>query len=332
MDRPERISDETLLDYLLKRCGEAEASRVAAVLEQDAEQAARFERLARSLKPLDTWIAPEPSSGMVDDILEAIAAQQPVKFEEAASTLPPGGEEGVRGSPILSLRELVALAACITIFVGVLVPAFNQARFNSRRQMCANNLGSLFRGASSYAASNAGMLPFAGAAPGRSWLPQPGQLRASNRRHLLPAARAGHLRLRILICPARKGDTPMDPADLARCDDFPSLNNCSYDLQHMTGPTPRRLVAVARTCMPFVSDVNPLFDGARFHANVDPETSNSASHRGAGQNVLQFVGSVVWYKSPLCSPTGDNIWLAGAIRWYNGNEEPTSSTDAFLIP
>ncbi|MHC4065178.1 MAG: hypothetical protein ACYSUI_11875 [Planctomycetota bacterium] len=332
MDQPERINDETLLDFLLERCDEAEAARIAAVLQQDEEQATRFERLAGTLKPLESWTAPEPRAGMVDDILDAIAAQEPVKFVPAASTLPSGSDRPSRGSPIISLRELVALAACITIFVGVFVPALNKARFNSRRHRCANNLGSLFRGTSSYATANAGLLPFAGQAPGRPWLGKEGRPRASNRRHLLPAARGRYFRLRILICPAREGDTPMDPADLASCDDFPSGDNCSYDLQHMAGPTPRQLARVARLRLTFLSDANPLFDGARFHADVDPERANSTSHGGVGQNVVHFDGSTAWYDSPQRGPTGDNIWQAGARRHYEGTEEPASATDAFLIP
>ena len=333
MDQPERITDDLLLDYLLERCTDTEAARIAETILRDSDLAARHRRLTDLLEPLGTWTTPEPPPTMASDILNAIGAPATLKIEPAASTLPPGSEADFGRSPILSLRELVALAACITIFVSVFVPALSTARFNSRRQMCATNLASMFRGTTSYAAANAGMLPSVAPPAGGSWLTQPGQPRASNRRQVYLVLRLGYVeKPQQFVCPDRRSARPMDAARVAGCDDFPEAQNCSYDVQHMGGRGTRRLAVLARTSLPFISDANPLFDGWRFHADVDPETANTTAHRRAGQNVLAFDGTVAWLTSPTLGPGGDNIWQAGNIRRYQGHETPTSSTDAFLVP
>ncbi|MCP4249244.1 MAG: hypothetical protein GY778_19545 [bacterium] len=333
MDQPERITDDLLLGYVLERCTDDEASRIVEALRTDADLAARHGRLAEMLEPLGTWTTPEPPPTMVSDILDAIGAPTTLKFEPAASTLPPGSEADFGRSPILSLRELVALAACITIFVSVFVPALSTARFNSRRQMCANNLASMFRGTTSYATANAGMLPGTAWPEGGSWLTRPGQPRVSNRRQVYLVLRMGYVATpKQLVCPDRRSAAPMDESQVAGCDDFPEAQNCSYDVQHTASLGTRRMTLLARTSMPFISDANPLFDGYRFHADVDPENANTNAHRRAGQNVLAFDGTVAWLESPILGPGGDNIWQAGNIRRYKGDEAPTSPNDVFLVP
>ena len=336
MHAPERISDETLLDYLLERCDQAEAARVAGAVEHDAVVAARLAALRRILEPLDTWTAPPPPARLVDDILDAIAAQsagEAIKRERAASAVPSGSDRDYGGRPLLSLRELLALAACITILVGIIVPSASSAKFNARRQMCASNLGSLYQATTAYAQANAGFLPAVARAPDQAWLPKPGKTHQTNRRPVYLLLKGRYVSdPATFVCPARLGDSAVAEQDVSNNNDFPDKGNCGYDAQLLAGPTPRRLGVAARVSMAYLSDTNPLFDGGKFNPEVDPATANSTSHREFGQNVLRLDGRVSWCTSPEFEPTGDNIWQAGDAREYDGTERPVAITDAFLIP
>jgi len=333
MDVQGRITDETLLDYLLERCDPQEAGAVASALQADAALGRRFDRLARIFQPLGTWQTPEPPARLVADILDAIPAPATLPFQPAAATLSAGSDAPVGRRPLLSFRELIALAACITLFFSVFVPTMNAARFNSRRKVCASNLASLYQGMTSYAASNAGMMPYSSPTTGRYWLAKPGEPRVSNRRHLYLVLRLHYVQQpKLFVCPDRQGSSPLDSACVASQDDFPNDRNCGYDLQHMDGPMPRNWTSIWRVSQPLVSDANPLFDGGVFHRGMDPESANSNSHRRAGQNVLRANGSVQWCRTPNCAVPGDNIWLAGSTLQYNGDEVPAAATDAFLVP
>ena len=336
MDRPTDISNDQLLDYVLERCQAADEQRIRAALRQDPALNARCDRLRRRLAPLDAWTAPPPREGLVDDILDVIAAQsagRALERRQAASALPPGSNRDLAGSrPLVSLRELVALAACITFLVGIVVPGLSTARFNSRRTMCASNLAGLYQGMSSYAQSYAGLLPMVGREPGQPWLRKQDQAHRTNRSNAYLLLRHRFVaRPEQFVCQARKGARPMSTDQIDRNTDFPSDRNCSYDLQNLSGPTPRHLLIAARIALPFMADANPLFEGGRFNGAADPQ-ANTTSHQGLGQNVLHFDGRVAWYVTPLSESTRDNIWQAGDLREYNGTETPLSTTDAFLTP
>jgi hypothetical protein len=322
------INDELLLDYLWDRCEPQDARRVEAALAGDAGVVRRFQSLKSTLSPLDRWTTPEPSASMVSNILDAIAAERASRALKAASVLPSGADGDFHRPPILSLRELVALAACITIFVGVFVPSLKNARFNSRRQVCAANLASIFQGTASYAMANNDFLPYAGPAGGRAWLRQSNQQPLRNSRHFVPLVRNGHIKdLRIFICPARKGDKAATMQQLAGAEQFPDPRNISYHVQYLPGAA-----QIVRIHFPYVGDANPIFEDGVFRAQVDPESANSTSHQGAGQNILTFDGQVQWLDSPVIEQTGDNLWLAGSTRTYTGREAPFAITDAFLVP
>jgi hypothetical protein len=332
MDKRQDITEEQLLDYLLERCDQAQASRIAAALQEDTALEASYRRLTRTLEPLEAWNVPAPPQRLVEQILDGIAAQNPPRLVPAASTIPPDSGDAAR-RPLLSLRELVALAACITIFVGVFVPTMSTARFNSRQQMCASNMGSIFRGMNSYATANAGFLPSARRPAQARFLAQAGRRPTPDRDHLFQLVKLGNVapgRLTVFVCPARKGDRPMAAEKVDTSDGFADPNNCSYDVQRTARPMP----VLARFVMPLplLGDANPLFEEGRFNQDLDPATANSTSHRGAGQNLLLLDGRVIWQATPIFEPTGDNIWQVGRLRVYTGTEASTSATDTFLAP
>jgi hypothetical protein len=90
--------------------------------------------------------------------------------------------------------------------------------------------------------------------------------------------------------------------------------------------------------MALLADKNPLFvpRDPRFGPGLTyddrlPETSASPFHRSQGQNVLIGDGHVFWSTRPVL-PNGDNIWLAGDLKRYYGDETPAGPNDSFLVP
>ena len=334
MGSARHFSDETLLDYVLERCDRAEAADVAAAVGADPQVAVRLDRLRATLAPLDTWTTPPPPASMVTDILDRIAVHEAgaaLRREQPGHELPSGDRAGAGGGRVFSLREALALAACIAILVSLLVPSVSAVRHGARRQRCASHLGDLGRAAAAYASANQGFLPYAGHLRG-AWLRQPGQPQTSNTRHMYPLVKLGYVSApKVLICPGRRDDTPMQADEVDRYNGFPNPRNRSYHQQFMARPLAVRAV-VRPFVMPYVSDANPIFEGDTFNEDVDPATANSTSHGGQGQNVLFFDGSTRWCWTPIVQQSGDNMWQIGNLRRYSGSEVPIAATDVFMAP
>ncbi|MBI4717674.1 MAG: hypothetical protein HY763_07720 [Planctomycetes bacterium] len=329
MSGEEPTREELLLDWHLDRLDDAERARFASELARDPGLRAKSDRLAGLLRPLDAWATPPAPPMLVDKVLRAVeeaAAQRAFGFG------PPTGSGGYRAAPRLPLRELVAIAACVALLVGVGVPGLSALRAQSQNALCGNNLTAIFQGASAYQAGFGGSLPFAGHVPGGTWLASaaPDKPRASNSRHLFLVAKLNFgPKPQNFVCPGSKTGRPMPAAQLARYTDFAAPANITYDSLNLAGPNPN---VRPRTPIAYVSDPNPLFFGGRFHESVDPTTTNSPAHHGKGQNVLMHDGQVTRMKTPIYGTARDNLWLAGDIRRYTGTETPAGDDDAFLVP
>lgn len=328
MEHERRVSEELLLDFHLDRLTEEECSWIESELRRDAELRAKCDRLGRVLQPLDHARPVPASANIADNVLAYIARATdpllPIPFCAESS--------GRSRSPFMRMRELIAVAACILLLVGVAVPGVSELRDRSQRAVCANNLSSIFQGAGAYQQAFGDSLPFAGGAAGSSWLPggEGGAPYASNSRHpyLLVKLNYGP-KPKDFICPG-SSNTEIMPADLvANHDDFATSHNVSYDSLSMAGASPnlRPPVAIA-----YLSDSNPLFVGARFNEAVDPNSANSPAHRGRGQTVLLLNGSVQFVRSPIYDAKRDNMWTIGDVRIYRGTESTTRNDDAFLVP
>ncbi len=121
----------------------------------------------------------------------------------------------------------------------------------------------------------------------------------------------------------------MKTDDLSAHADFACSANMSYASLNLAGSIPN---CRPGTPIAYVSDVNPLFVGARFNASVDPDTTNSPTHRGKGQTVLTIDGNVRWATRPVYGIKKDNLWMIGNIRRYTGIEAPTRGDDVQLVP
>lgn len=323
-----RVSEELLLDFHLDRLTDEECSWIEAELRRDAELRAKSDRLGRVLQPLDHARPGTAPASLAENVLAYVA-----RATDPLLPIPFHADSGGRSrSPFLRMRELIAVAACLLLLVGVAVPGVSELRGRSQRALCANNLNTIFLGTSAYQHVFADSLPFAGGVAGASWLPggESGVPYASNSRHpyLLVKLNYGP-KPKDFICPGGSDGEPMPTEELARNEDFVAARNISYDSLSMAGPSPniRPPVAIA-----YMSDANPLFIGARFNEAVDPNRTNSPAHRRRGQTVLILNGSVQFVRSPIYDAKRDNLWTIGDVRHYRGTESTTRNDDAFLVP
>jgi hypothetical protein len=278
---------------------------------------------------------------LAEAVLERVEAQTAIyPFEHAASAVPAGSAHDLSASPVLSLRELIAIAACVTLFVGIFVPGYFKAQNIAVRNRCLDNLRQIWGGAAEFAEANNGYVAHAGYVPGASWLPTrvPNVKRASNTAYMYKLVKDGYIRdTRVFICPASPNARPMRADNYGEFEDFAEPANNSYSFLFMNVPEPRRLADLqtdSKGAMVLVGDRNPLTD-TQYAAKLNPydeSSCNSPTHDGAGQNAVYVTGQAAWFTQPTIGVDRDNIYRAGRLVRYQGTESPIGPTDTLLVP
>ena len=331
--------ESMLLDLHLNRLDADQARQVEEALAASPDLAAKSKGLRELLGLLDAVEVPEPSADLADSVMARIDEQmQPIPFE-AMSPVPADEVRKVSGSHVLSLRELIAIAACITLFVGIFVPGYQKAQNIARRTMCRTGVQAISVGYSAYAQQNNGFLPYFGYMPNASWLrtPTPNVPRYSNTKTVFVLLKQGLIPKddpRVFICPAMPNTRPMIARDYKRFDDFAEPANVSYSSILMNVPNGRRVEKMDPQ-MVIAADANFLFDARGGKHRISPydETSNSLTHEdGAGQNAVYVSGSGGWFTKPTIGVNRDNIYRAERLSHYTGVERPLSDTDTLLVP
>jgi len=322
-----KSQEELLLDWNLERLTIEERAKLEEDLHEDSDLRETNLRLCKILSPLDQWtISPAPIN-LSEKILKKSNLQKTLPYVTPTPAAPPIETRG----RFFSMRDFVAAAACILLLVGVFIPGLSTIRDRSRQAACADNLGAIYRGTSTYQQEYIDSLPYAGHIPGASWLPGTNRSipYASNSRHTYLLVKYDYVETKDFICPCDQNAGPMKVGDVDSYNDFISARNMSYDTINMAGVKPN-----LRPSKPvaYISDVNPLFVGARFNESVVPETTNSPTHRGRGQTVLLLNGTTQWLTTPYYGKQKDNLWLISNIRYYKGTESPIREDDVQLIP
>ncbi len=146
MSHNSRISDETLLGYLLIALPEAEQWRIEAQAFSDPVLRQRIEDLRDLLEPVRELSHPiEPRSGLTASTM-AFIEQETQRGRSGVSPLEVGMSqpmfESDRASRLAWFDSLVALAAGI-IILAMLLPSVWYSREAARRNSCASNLREL---------------------------------------------------------------------------------------------------------------------------------------------------------------------------------------------
>ena len=314
---------DQLLEWHLNLLDAESAGRLEAELRRNADLRVKSQRLGRVLRPLDHWAVHTGPPNLSENILEAV---------RRGGGVPAAPVERRRTFlfPFTRMRDVIAAAACIVVLMGVFVPGASALRSRSQRALCANNMHAVALGLGQYQASFGGALPFAGFAPDSNWLTgDDPTCYASNSRHVFLLFKHGFVtKPNTFLCPSNKDAAPMKVAGLEACDDFREGNNISYDSHNLAGTAPNlRPTAV----IAYLADPNPLFIGAKFNGNVDPQ-KNSPAHGGCGQTVLMVDGRAEYLRTPMLSQRKDNVWTIEGVSKYFGRETPTRLDDSFLVP
>lgn len=322
-----------LLDLHLGRLDEATRARLLEQIAQDASLRREHEALEALFAALRQYDVPPVPAGLCERIcarIDAATATQRILHEQQQVARSAGR--------LISLRDLIAVAAVLVMMVGLGVPGLLQMRERARRVACSWNLGQIGRGLQAYAQTFGESLPFVGWDPRATWRPtaRPQMHVIPNRRHLYPLLRRRYVASgEVFICPGA-GGVPMPAALIPRRDDFLESRNITYAGQNMAGVRP---TLHDQPGMPVVGDENPVFpDGipmldvlARRLGLRRPELLNSRAHGGSGQNILTLDGVVRWTATPNAGIGGDNIWTLQGVRRYTGREGPRKATDTHLL-
>lgn len=342
-DGPEHI-EFLLLDLHLKQLDPEKAARVQEALAALPDLAEKNNRLGEVLSVLDRCQAPAARPGLTEAVLARVEAQTAVyPFEKPDPVLQSPVAHDLSASSVLSLRELVAIAACIALFIGIFVPGYYKAQSIAVRNRCLDNLRQVWGGTAQYANENNDQLAYVGYKPGASWLPTrvSNVQRFSNTAHVYRLVKGGYVRdTLVFICPASPNGRPMraDDDNYAAFNDFAEPANTTYSYLFNNTPRPIRLTALnagPNTRIGLAGDHNPFFDPNAAGAinPYDQDSGNSFAHdNGAGQNVVFVNGSAGWFRQPTVGVDGDNVYRAGKLGRYLGTEKPVSATDTLLVP
>lgn len=343
-ERPDTESSAyRLIDLHLEQLDREEAQPLKSRIAASPELTAQDRAVRDVFRALDTYRVEEPPDDLSDRIMGYIDRQTAaLPFRKTQSAVPAGAAHQLAAIPVLSLRELIAIAACITLFVGIFVPGYFKAQNIAARSRCQINLASVGAGAAAYAEANDGYLPQPAYVRGGSWLPTtaPNVPRVSNTQPMYMLRRHGYVKsARVFICPQALKDRrarPMRTDDYKAFSDFAEPLNCTYSFQYMNVSQGRNIEGMDPR-MALVADRNPFFAENALSlvtANAHGEdVINSPLHEnGAGQNVLFVTGEARWVTRPDVGVDGDDIYRAGELMRYVGTETPRSETDNFLVP
>ena len=327
-----------LLDWHLNRLDAERARQVEDALAASPELKAQSDALAEVLGLLDEVPAPEPPADLAESVLARIDEQTKVlPFKEPSSALPSGTSHDLSASPALSLRELIAIAACITLIAGILVPGYFKAQSIARRNLCRSNQRMIWQGMANYAEANDGYLAYSGYVPGASFLPTRAThvKRVSNTRPVFKLLRYGYLPkndAQVFLCPSSKNARPMLAEDYSQFTDFVEPANVSFSFMFTNLPKARHKSRI-HLRMVFVGDRNPLFDPQAVGHSLSPYAQgNSISHKISGQNIMYVSGEGGWVDNPRVGVNRDDIYRVGELARYQGTETPTTDTDTWLVP
>ncbi len=213
----------------------------------------------------------------------------------------------------------------------VFVPSAREARRQAVIGRCKSHAGQIGSALLTYANANDDYFPAADT-PQRRWLPAANQRAASNSKVLFKLIRSGYASPVVFRCPAGGEGSFVVKAEMIN---FPAEKFIGYSYQHALSNRGMRisdpiLSAVAER-MVILGDSNPIFAAGRFRR--EKVTSGvSENHGSTGQNVLYLDMHVNWVERATVGVRNDNIFLAGNILEYKGDEQPTGPTDTFLLP
>ncbi|MFC1783722.1 hypothetical protein ACFL02_09095 [Planctomycetota bacterium] len=343
-----------LLDYLLNLDAPDQHRQTEQLIAQNENIRQLYDILRQNLALLDNWRDETAPESLAEGTLKYVEEQEKArKWASAPADFVAHRIEqevpkdaisyGSRSRWVLhNLRDIIAVAASIMLVMGLLHPAFRNARLRSQQLACANQLGRIGFASNNYASDNNGYLPRLPRQPGDKWWSVGQQGSNSSNTYLL--VRQGYLPAQVFLCPGVDNKSvqlrlQINPQQLKTMHDFPGRGYVNYSFRLIVSSQPLTRDNI-NNVLPIVSDQNPIF--ARFNSEKSTELdltqnktllmSNSPNHANRGQNLLFPDGSVRFVTDRLyqSGPDRDDIFTIRAIFRYSGTEMPKSDRDIFI--
>ncbi len=338
--RPDRQNDEIvdmLIAYHLGLLDESEAASIETRISSDEELSEVSERIKSSIYPLEFYDVDVPDE-LYDKIIVRVHGTE-ITTEQIIQRI---AEEPIGKRKIIfrRLADFIATAASIALIVSAILLSTSHIRHQTRKAICAGNLGIVGSSIASYANDFPNQLPYSKVSVGK-WYDN--AHKRARRPHLFILVKHRYLDPKFLICPedrCKPVNIQITHNVLESYNDFPEGSVVSYSFQNLFGdtrfsPRERYLRWERAQQLAIMADRNPLLksSGTSLRLPVDVNKMLSPNHiKEYGQNILSLDGHVVWQKSPLFGIEKDNIWQAGNIKEYHGTETPVNATDVFLAP
>ncbi len=339
---------QLLFDYSLGLTSECESDEVEALITGNEDAVEFYQCLQRTLAPLDTVEMELCPEGLTERLYLRMRELAPAEVGQdrlrELLTTEQSGPRVVRVRLWRNWSEVVAAAAVIALFVSILFPTVAHMRGQYWKTQCGSQQGNIYQGLSRYVSDHDGLLPSAAMTPGQLWwkVGYQGQENYSNTRQVWPLVQQGYVDPSQFLCPGRPDGRRLnfDGFNLQDFRDFPSRAYMHFSIRIPCPTGNDRNLTQKRVLM---ADRNPLSEG--FPSNLNGSlklrlcdkvlTSNSPNHRGRGQNVLLYDGSVEFARTRRTSLSDDDIYLLRDMSpgtEIRGCEFPSSDMDFFLAP
>lgn len=336
---------QLLFDYSFGLTSERENSEAEALIAESEEAVELYQSLQRTLAPLDTVEVEFCPNDLTEQLFSRLRQETPADrlgqlLDEERSARPV-----IRVPLWRNWGEVVAAAAAIVLFVSILFPTIGHMRGRYFQTRCGTQLSSIFGGLRNYASDHDDRLPAVAMTPGSPWwkVGYQGQENYSNTRPAWLLVRQGYVDPRQFLCPGRRDARGLnfDGFAIQNFNDFPSRKYIHFSLLIPCPNANDRDMMQKRILL---ADRNPLSEGlpAEHSGSLDLRLceemmkANSRNHRGRGQNVLLYDGSVVFIRTRrVMSISDDDIYLLRDMSPgtpVRGCEFPSSIMDIFLAP
>jgi len=338
---------QLLFDYSLGLTSENESTEAEALIASSEEAVEVYQSLQRALAPLDS-LEVEPCPDDLTDRLfarvEAAPAQAAPSRLQDLLAAEQSGRRTIRVPLWRNWTEVLAAAAAIVLFVGILFPAVGRMRGHYQRSQCSANLNSIYGGLRNYVSDHDGLLPAVAMTPGSPWwrVGYQGQENHSNTRQVWLLPKLGYMDPSRFLCSGRPDGRRLsfDGFNIRNFNDFPSRAYMHFSIRiPYPGSNSRGLAGKGV----FMADRNPLSEDlpsdpsglCRLQLCEKVMTSNSRNHNNRGQNALFYDGSVEFTRTRHPSFSDDDMYiLKGMVcgTEVRGCERPVSDLDIFLAP
>ncbi len=339
---------QLLFDYSLGLVSEREAVEAEKLLSWNEEAIELHRTFQQTLAPLDTmeWdpCPDELTERLFARLREAARAGSEAKRLEELLAAERSAPRTIRIPLWRNWSEVIAAAAAVVLFVGVLFPSISYTRQRYAQAQCGTQLGNIYEAFRNYVSDHDGRLPAVLIAPDTPWwkVGYQGRENYSNTRGPWLLVKYGYVRPGQFLCSGRREPYKVsyEGFEVQNWNDFPSRIYIHYSARIACPTADDRDLNRKGVLM---ADRNPLCEelpsdlsgSCKLPLEERLVRANSANHRGRGQNVLLYDGSVEFKKERHASVSDDDIYILQGMfcgMEVTGCELPSSSTDFFLAP